>query len=118
MSYKRCKRGHERSPENVRANGTCKPCQRDIEAERAAAKREQEGRTKREPDPLRFPCGHERAGNLRPGRTDCAARSEAVDHIEPSSAGGPNHWSNYTPACKPCNSAKPAHPLLQWMLSR
>jgi len=48
----------------------------------------------------------------------CGAVAEEVDHIVPVSAGGPNHWSNLTASCRPCNRHKHTKPLLHFMLQR
>lgn len=45
----------------------------------------------------------------------CGAPSESTDHIDPISKGGLNHWTNYTPACKSCNSAKHDKSLLLYL---
>ena len=47
----------------------------------------------------------------------CDSPSEHVDHIEPVSGGGENHWSNFTGACGSCNSGKRDRPLLMFMLA-
>lgn len=199
----RCKRGHERTPENLRPNGTCRICARQIELERQEQRRQAEGRAKRTVDPESFPCGHERTPeNTRRNRNECkvchreaqkrrhhdrpeehrakareyaaahraeakqrikawreanleyvralgrrrmrervlaakdpetlewldiiaadpcsycGAPTEATDHIDPISRGGPNHWTNYTPACARCNGSKHATPLLRFLLRR
>jgi hypothetical protein len=41
-----------------------------------------------------------------------------VDHIEPREEGGDDHWTNMTPACKRCNSAKRDRPLLLFLARR
>jgi 5-methylcytosine-specific restriction endonuclease McrA len=46
----------------------------------------------------------------------CGGVSDTVDHIEPVSAGGQNHWTNLAPACRSCNSGKKDHPLLLALL--
>jgi 5-methylcytosine-specific restriction endonuclease McrA len=38
-----------------------------------------------------------------------------VDHIEPVVRGGDGDWVNLTSACRSCNSAKNAEPLLLWL---
>lgn len=49
--------------------------------------------------------------------TYCGRESVAIDHIDPVSNGGSNHWSNMTPACTSCNSSKNARTdVLVWML--
>lgn len=48
----------------------------------------------------------------------CGNPSDTVDHIHPALHGGPNHWTNYAPACKPCNSAKRVRSLLDFMIYR
>lgn len=42
----------------------------------------------------------------------CGSTGGIVDHIEPRSAGGENHWENYTGTCVACNSSKGRKPLL------
>lgn len=41
-----------------------------------------------------------------------------VDHIVPASAGGPDHWTNYTAACLACNSSKHDEPLILFLATR
>lgn len=48
----------------------------------------------------------------------CGRPSEHVDHIVPSSGGGPNEWQNLTGACESCNLSKHAHPLLHFLRTR
>lgn len=48
----------------------------------------------------------------------CGTPSESTDHIDPVSRGGPNHWTNYTPACGSCNSAKKDKPLLMFLAQK
>lgn len=36
----------------------------------------------------------------------CGEPADTIDHIIPVADGGPNHWTNYAPACRPCNRAK------------
>lgn len=55
---------------------------------------------------LRDPCAY------------CGGEAEAVDHIEPRSAGGKNVSENTIAACKPCNSSKGAKSLLHFLLAR
>lgn len=47
----------------------------------------------------------------------CGGPSQAVDHIKPVSRGGANHWTNFTPSCRSCNSSKRDRELLQWLLA-
>jgi 5-methylcytosine-specific restriction endonuclease McrA len=42
----------------------------------------------------------------------CGSRGGVVDHIDPISKGGLNHWTNLTAACQACNSSKHTKPLL------
>lgn len=39
-----------------------------------------------------------------------------VDHIVPKAAGGPDHLSNYVPACARCNSSKSDKPFAEFFL--
>jgi 5-methylcytosine-specific restriction endonuclease McrA len=39
-----------------------------------------------------------------------------VDHIVPKSVGGPDHMSNYLPACERCNVSKNAKPFVEFYL--
>ena len=48
----------------------------------------------------------------------CGGEARSTDHIDPVKTGGPNHWTNYTPACAPCNRAKSATSLLAFLLNR
>lgn len=48
----------------------------------------------------------------------CGGIADTIDHIVPKSVGGPNHWTNYAPACRACNSLKSSEPLLRFVLSR
>lgn len=48
----------------------------------------------------------------------CGAAMEQVDHIDPVSRGGPNHWTNFAPACGRCNASKHDSALLSWLLHR
>lgn len=48
----------------------------------------------------------------------CGGPTDSVDHIEPASRGGDDHWSNYTASCKPCNTSKMTSPLLAFLLRR
>lgn len=48
----------------------------------------------------------------------CGAPCEAIDHIVPVHAGGPNRWENLTAACKRCNAAKKNKQLLIYMGDR
>ena len=36
----------------------------------------------------------------------CSAPATTVDHLVPSSRGGPNSWLNTAASCKPCNTRK------------
>lgn len=47
----------------------------------------------------------------------CGGPSDAVDHILAVSRGGANHWSNFAPTCRACNSSKRDRPLLAWLLA-
>lgn len=38
-----------------------------------------------------------------------------IDHIEPRSAGGANHWENYTALCAPCNRQKNCKSMLGYL---
>lgn len=182
---KTCKQGH--TERTVRGD-ECAVCKRDYMRERYARIRG----SVRKRDSERFPCGHERAENTRPGRHDCgachraaqreryradpvthrakardyqranrdvanerrrafmrrnpgyeAARryapdpdtqewltiiradpcsycgcpSDAVDHIKPLARDGANHWMNFAPTCRPCNSSKRDRELLPWLLA-
>lgn len=46
----------------------------------------------------------------------CSGIGGTIDHIIPISDGGENIWTNYTGACRSCNSSKNNTPLLQYML--
>jgi hypothetical protein len=48
----------------------------------------------------------------------CGGPMNAVDHIDPVSRGGENHWTNYAPTCKSCNSSKHNKRLLPWLLDK
>lgn len=48
----------------------------------------------------------------------CCGSATGVDHIEPIALGGEDHWSNFTAACRDCNSSKSATPLLLWLVRR
>lgn len=181
-----CKYGHpyERYPD-----GKCAPC---VRARVKAWQELKRGGPPKVVDPIRFPCGHVREGNCRPGKSECApchadkqkrryradpvthrqkardwarvngykstaatkrfqdrnpgyreARryapdaetrewlrvisndpcsycgqpSSAIDHIDPVSRGGENHWTNFVAACKSCNSSKHNKRLLTWLLA-
>jgi hypothetical protein len=39
-----------------------------------------------------------------------------VDHIDPTSLGGDDHWTNWSGCCHHCNAIKSNLPLLQAML--
>lgn len=41
-----------------------------------------------------------------------------VDHIVPKSAGGPDHFSNYVPACAKCNISKNDKPFASFFLKK
>lgn len=45
----------------------------------------------------------------------CGAPATALDHIEPSSMGGTDDWSNRTAACHSCNNSKWTMPLLLYL---
>lgn len=45
----------------------------------------------------------------------CGAPSTEIDHIEPRSTGGANHWENYAGICSSCNSSKRNKGLLGFM---
>lgn len=47
----------------------------------------------------------------------CGGASNAVDHIKAVSRGGANHWSNFAPTCRSCNSSKRDRELLLWLLA-
>jgi len=47
-----------------------------------------------------------------------AATVMHIDHIVPKSAGGPDHLTNYVPACGPCNLAKNGRPYLEFIRDR
>lgn len=48
----------------------------------------------------------------------CGGRADSIDHIQPVSKGGRNHWSNIAPACRSCNSGKKDRDLLTYMTRR
>lgn len=48
----------------------------------------------------------------------CGVPVEQIDHITPMALGGPGEWTNFTAACKPCNTSKGATPLLLFLLRR
>jgi 5-methylcytosine-specific restriction endonuclease McrA len=48
----------------------------------------------------------------------CGGPTDTVDHIRPVSLGGPNHWTNLAPACRPCNSGKKDRRLLSYLLAK
>ncbi|GAB3623109.1 HNH endonuclease [Mariniluteicoccus endophyticus] len=53
--------------------------------------------------------GWTKRGVLKRDRHTCAycgAYASTVDHLLPSSRGGPNSWTNTVAACGPCNLAK------------
>lgn len=45
-------------------------------------------------------------------------RRLTVDHIQPTSQGGGNDWTNKAPACTKCNSAKGTRGVLQFLVAR
>jgi 5-methylcytosine-specific restriction endonuclease McrA len=46
----------------------------------------------------------------------CGKRGDTdIDHIVPRSEGGPNHWENYTAACRSCNSSKRTRSVLGFL---
>lgn len=47
----------------------------------------------------------------------CPAAAEALDHVVPISAGGPDVEHNLLPACTSCNSSKGAKSLAEWALT-
>lgn len=48
----------------------------------------------------------------------CGAPSEATDHIEPRGEGVSNDWTNLSPVCTSCNTAKRRRTLLGFLLVR
>lgn len=46
------------------------------------------------------------------------ARQFHIDHIVPKTHGGPDHISNYVPACQKCNSSKSDRPFVQYLKRR
>lgn len=46
------------------------------------------------------------------------ARCFHVDHLVPKACGGPDHFSNYVPACETCNISKGAKPFAEFMLAK
>lgn len=48
----------------------------------------------------------------------CDSSMEHVDHIDPVALEGVSDWTNFAPACGPCNQSKAAKPLLLWMVDR
>lgn len=46
----------------------------------------------------------------------CAGAGRTVDHIDPVSRGGANHWSNYAGACLSCNAQKHTMTLLTFLV--
>ena len=48
----------------------------------------------------------------------CGGTCEHIDHIEPSAAGGSNHWDNLTAACASCNQRKRDKPMLIFMVAQ
>jgi len=48
----------------------------------------------------------------------CGDAGGTVDHIEASSKGGPNHWTNYASACRSCNTGKHTRSLLTFLVKR
>lgn len=53
-----------------------------------------------------------------PALEDGAAKVMHIDHLVPKSAGGPDHITNYVPACGPCNTAKNGRPYLEFIRDR
>lgn len=69
MKATHCKRGHLRTPETLRPNGTCRECARLVERERRDAAR---GGPPQAIDPNWFPCGHPRTPeNTKGGHAAC-----------------------------------------------
>lgn len=54
-------------------------------------------------------------GDLSP---DDVRRLFHLDHLVPKDAGGPDHESNFVPACGPCNGAKGAKSYLEFIRDR
>lgn len=55
------------------------------------------------------PASCSRKGVLRRDRSSCAycgGRGSTIDHVVPTSRGGPNTWENLVVACSPCNGRK------------
>jgi 5-methylcytosine-specific restriction endonuclease McrA len=48
----------------------------------------------------------------------CGQPAAHIDHIEPQSKGGANHWDNLTAACGHCNPRKHTRSLLTFLLTR
>jgi 5-methylcytosine-specific restriction endonuclease McrA len=48
----------------------------------------------------------------------CGERGGTLDHIEPTSLGGANHWSNMASACALCNSSKRHTRLLLYLAKK
>lgn len=48
----------------------------------------------------------------------CNGAAGEVDHIDPTTSGGPDHWSNLTAACRSCNAQKNDRTLLLWIGER
>lgn len=44
----------------------------------------------------------------------CGDAAEALDHVIPRVAGGPDTTDNLVPACRSCNGAKSGHSLEEW----
>lgn len=45
----------------------------------------------------------------------CGAAGGAIDHVDPRSRGGANHWENYAGVCTSCNTTKRDRPLLAFL---
>lgn len=120
--------GHRRTPDNTRVAGTCRTCANAAQSLRAKEWRRANPQAAKEQSASGY-----RARKIARGDDDtlawldliredpcsyCGERSETVDHIEPKVHGGVNHWTNYAPACRSCNSSKNDQSLLLYLLRR
>jgi 5-methylcytosine-specific restriction endonuclease McrA len=47
----------------------------------------------------------------------CGGKSAGMDHIQPKSKGGADHWQNRAPACTECDRRKSSWPMLLWLVT-
>lgn len=95
------------------------PKLREIRAQQRCARALDEWLATPDPNPLSFDLAREAsafgAALLRDPCSYCGVIGGNVDHIDPTSRGGEDDWTNWTGTCHRCNGRKSATPLLLFL---